>query len=105
MRISDWSSDVCSSDLATPEPRRAPLATAGGASSFLPPPQRRHSRRWRYHPGHFPARSKRRKITVPGRDDQRQHFAGRQIGRASCREKGCQNVEITVVDGTLKKKK
>src|SRR3546814_14891867 len=33
MRISDWSSDVCSSDLETQSQRRAALALAGGALS------------------------------------------------------------------------
>src|SRR3546814_15363729 len=47
MRISDWSSDVCSSDLPHPEvPRsrrrpRRPRARDGGRSERVPPPRRR----------------------------------------------------------------
>src|SRR3546814_12834697 len=32
-------------------------------------------------------------------------FADEEIGRAACRERGCQNVEIPVVAGPIKKKK
>src|SRR3546814_17060544 len=42
MRISDWSSDVCSSDLV--QPRRP-----GPAASEAPPPRPRHSSRWGLH--------------------------------------------------------
>src|SRR3546814_15970686 len=98
MRISDWSSDVCSSDLhpdakgfpvsdgrdGLGEPQGSGLAIVehhgcrllrggvGGSAGAL-----RHARNLQYRPG--------------------------QIGRASCRERVCQYVLISVVGGSLKK--
>src|SRR3546814_14040759 len=101
MRISDWSSDVCSSDLEEGGKRkgcgdrrgcaRTRRRTSAGA-------QRRHERR----------------IAV---GDLRQSDAGRsgvehpehgsparhEIGRASCRERECRYVLIPVVGVLLKK--
>src|SRR3546814_2038819 len=75
MRISDWSSDVCSSDLRTTKGDKGPVAgvLAGSfrsttAFSHLVPTTRRPS-------------------LQP--DD---HGPLRQIGRASCRERVCQYV-------------
>src|SRR3546814_18442196 len=85
MRISDWSSDLCSSDL---------IAAPGKHSCGKP----------------APATSSRLKPLLQGRagggggvsrslhDQQR---VG--IGRAACRESGCQYVEIEVVEGGVKK--
>src|SRR3546814_4431515 len=72
MRISDWSSDVCSSDLQRAERRRAG--------------DRQRAR----------ARA-RREVHLPGRDlGDGQEAAERdvlpEIGRASCRERVCQYV-------------
>src|SRR3546814_1576265 len=64
MRISDWSSDVCSSDLSAPAPRALT---------------------------HRPARPRR----PPGRCSPPWPAGrppGREIGRASCRERVCQYV-------------
>src|SRR3546814_5415228 len=63
MRISDWSSDVCSSDLA--HDRGTDLAAAGRVEAG-------NLGRARLHPRHPPAQ--------------------RKIGRASCRERVCQCV-------------
>src|SRR6056297_3681486 len=65
---SDWSSDVCSSDL----PDRDTIPAARASASFR---------------GHATART------------------ARQIGRASCRERVCQYVQISVVAASFKKKK
>src|SRR3546814_6820246 len=82
MRISDWSSDVCSSDLDDQEPEL--LARAGleqheagaGENDPEPAPEERQQRReWHRR---LPMRSPRRKAE--------------QIGRASCRERVCQYV-------------
>src|SRR3546814_13957478 len=96
MRISDWSSDVCSSDLEvcrTParavQGRSAPARQGTGAPRHLrrspplprPRPRDPHPRR-----------------SVEGA---LRHI---EIGRASCRERVCQYVEISVVAGSLKKK-
>src|SRR3546814_5669605 len=65
MRISDWSSDVCSSDLLPAASSRQPLVA--------------RSRRWT------------RKIFLPNCSRSRS-AAKSQIGRASCRERVCQYV-------------
>src|SRR3546814_15600755 len=76
MRISDWSSDVCSSDL-------------------------RGDRRGRRCRGQRGDRQQRRK----GRGRWgRRGGGGGQIGRASCRGRVCQYVSISVVAVSLKKK-
>src|SRR3546814_15590806 len=98
MRISDWSSDVCSSDLT------APTSGSGTGSSARAAGQTRFSR---------PLRSRRglrapdlvaagdmavlvahRGRAVGGEEDRAvevDHVAD-QIGRASCRERVCQSV-------------
>src|SRR3546814_13090638 len=105
MRISDWSSDVCSSDLATGatdaqwikdaqdiwrssgkslpdacDPAFAALAAKGGLSPEL---------RWE-------------RIELAA--TQWQPGVMREIGRASCRERVCQYGSISVVAVSLKKK-
>src|SRR3546814_19036478 len=84
MRISDWSSDVCSSDLlasARPlhHPRRRGRGCAAGGGD---PPFRIWPR--------------------PDRDRPRIRSDGDEIGRASCRERVCQYVSISVVAVSLK---
>src|SRR3546814_20313889 len=69
MRISDWSSDVCSSDLVA---RRRWRATALGTSCRLI----------------------RFLLSLPARHH--------EIGRASCRERVCQYVSISVVAVSVK---
>src|SRR3546814_11191083 len=90
MRISDWSSDVCSSDLQ-------PMAEADGLE------QR--------------ARLRPRLVDAGAVEQHRQHhvlqrgelgqqvveLVDEQIGRASCRERGCQYVLIWVVAVSLTK--
>src|SRR3546814_11192277 len=70
MRISDWSSDVCSSDLGWNRAGRAARA----------------------HGGRRAAAGARRQA------------GGGQIGRATCRERVCTYVKISVVAVSLKKK-
>src|SRR3546814_11420832 len=106
MRISDWSSDVCSSDLADRfiSARFRWIATASRAT-WAP------GRAW------FAAANgaARKKTTAPRTAEAttgsaRTRLSGRcflprrEIGRASCRERVCQSVLISVVAGTLKKK-
>src|SRR3546814_20975280 len=91
MRISDWSSDVCSSDLegggershgasADDRARRAGLCRGD-----------RHRR----------TKRQRQKLFRDAQDLPRYRSQDRQdgaeIGRASCRERGCQYVYISVV--------
>src|SRR3546814_10875291 len=80
MRISDWSSDVCSSDLATTRPQATVTTVATTAtqtvlsaaliswSETMPASVRRSS------------------------DSDSRYTAGTKIGRASCRERVCQYV-------------
>src|SRR3546814_1089081 len=89
MRISDWSSDVCSSDLPVhvPAGRRQRVrpgldARSGWHPGDLPrrlPPERGRAE-------HLQLRARRRRGTVPPLRRLR------EIGRASCRERVCQYV-------------
>src|SRR3546814_13910580 len=92
MRISDWSSDVCSSDLRSlkqPNSRRCrkQLAWAGPTSPPAAMPM-------------LPTANT--KVSLHSWDSRRRLPS--QIGRASCRERVCQYVSISVVAGSLKKK-
>src|SRR3546814_7212642 len=75
MRISDWSSDVCSSDLLQPGNRQGPAARPLFLDGLVV--GRRHST------GH------RGDTGKPG-----PHRKLSQIGRAPCRERVCQYVSI-----------
>src|SRR3546814_19867057 len=97
MLISDWSSDVCSSDLHE-------LALAGAPDLRLTVGARRHDAGVRLDIGLM-----HRLVGVAARD----HHLGRgeagvgvaqdeQIGRESCRERGCQYVEFSVVIVSIK---
>src|SRR3546814_7697231 len=87
MRISDWSSDVCSSDLAH---HGARLHRGGAALSGA-----RRGAVW-----HRAAPEVRRGPVPhdPG------PVADPEIGRASCRERVCEYVSISVCAGSLQKK-
>src|SRR3546814_13145532 len=108
MRISDWSSDVCSSDLARAlaarkevgqhrnrggRQRRFADADADTARHHLPigPGERAQS-------GHETPRG-----NAPG--DQALARTVVEVGRTSCRGRGGQYVEILVVAVSIKKKK
>src|SRR3546814_12064301 len=102
MRISDWSSDVCSSDLNTlidfryTQHFRAPRGKGGSGQNRTG------------------AGGEDLVIKVPVGtqllSDDKEHVladftkAGQKIGRASCRERVCQYVSISVVAVALKKK-
>src|SRR3546814_11245065 len=85
MRISYWSSDVCSSDLTAA--RLRPSTATMRAT-------RRRSRE-------TGARDDRRRSPAY---DQDRPSCGLKIGRASCRERVCQYVSISVVAVSLNKK-
>src|SRR3546814_19401975 len=109
MRISDWSSDVCSSDLcpvwhcrwtqsrALPHLRRKRACPARSADA------RRDGRRC-CHPqsADLAGFGRRARCEAGEWEDQRRVP---QIGRASCRERVWQYVEIAECAGTLKKKR
>src|SRR3546814_18249516 len=95
MRISDWSSDVCSSDLWFPEPSQttsaivdrhaSPFQTEGAVLEGLKRPV--FAREQFGSPERFVSVARRR-----------------EIGRASCRARVCQYVSISVVAVYLKQK-
>src|SRR3546814_11338308 len=106
MRISDWSSDVCSSDLSLCDQHHALCSTTQGKAIFTLVSSCEPAQPWSsFHksPAHVHcrgcARRGRRQDSVAGdcsRDPlqaavahHRRHF---QIGRASCRERVCQYV-------------
>src|SRR3546814_12414095 len=104
MRISDWSSDVCSSDLGL---------LHRGAAGLAVLPRLRASRRQR-RPAAGPGAEGRpvpvagdatdlrlrRRVRAAGAD----RAAGDQTGRESCRERVGQYVEISVTGVSLKTK-
>src|SRR3546814_12064913 len=94
MRISDWSSDVCSSDLC---------CRAAGTRCDEPADRRLEPR-----VGGERARRGGGARRTCGRDErgaaQARRPLVRQIGRALCRERVCQYVSISVVSVSLKKK-
>src|SRR3546814_19873313 len=97
MRISDWSSDVCSSDLwlmTEIETELFGMRVTGNAGIRFARTDQSSSG---FNSGSF--------VTVDrSYEDWLPSFNLNQIGRASCRERVCQYVYISVVAVTLKKK-
>src|SRR3546814_19703189 len=108
MRISDWSSDMCSSDL--PRRQRLPQLDCRRPDFLECPCVVRLARLTRAQARDAAeALDLCRGIAVLLDPAQcpvpRQHAAPfEQIGRASCRDRVCQYVSISVVAGSLKKK-
>src|SRR3546814_14209872 len=115
MRISDWSSDVCSSDLS--QVQRWPIRNS--PLGALLDPDRDLGKYGKVVPSGDP-----RILMVEARDPKRPEYGvitlifqrkasapaglemyGWEIGRASCRERVCQYVYISVVAVSLQKKK
>src|SRR3546814_17669480 len=94
MRISDWSSDVCSSDLKPPAARRRrPGAQAFQNMRAAPDAAIADDLDFSTH-----------RVDNLAQLIERRAAAIEQIGRASCGERVGQYVEIAVVAGSLKKK-
>src|SRR3546814_19918732 len=102
MRISDWSSDVCSSDLvlhkrvallrvSTEDTPRVPLSEQLKVETLPNGFAKIEIRHGFMQP-----------VDVPETLERCRTFG--QIGRASCRERVCQSVSISVVAVSLKKK-
>src|SRR3546814_12490626 len=97
MRIRDWSSDVCSSDLAVREPaNRATGGDVGRVGSLEPV-------------GAGLLVQLADQVAGRGEHDRVQTLGavglpGGEVGRASWRERVCQHVESSVVDVSLKQK-
>src|SRR3546814_18554144 len=102
MRISDWSSDVCSSDLEMIA--RSAVDDAQDGETTIPAQVAGFEGRERQHLdqllAHVPARDQQCAGLGVARGLQLQ----REIGRASCRERVCQYVSISVGAVSLKKK-
>src|SRR3546814_12997137 len=104
MRISDWSSDVCSSDLQ----RAAPLVE-GEKNGMLAAPCGGQRERQGQRGLSDPRSADEKRVGSPPQATAEQFVdlgiaARRKIGRASCRERVCQYVSISVVAVSLKKK-
>src|SRR3546814_19108414 len=117
MRISDWSSDVCSSDLSGLEKERTRLIAAdkGAAPGAAPTPKPSGDSVDALHAlilHQLDEDQAQDIISIPlaGKSSLADHMViatGRStpIGRASCGERVCQYVELSVVAVSLKKKK
>src|SRR3546814_13171601 len=106
MRISDWSSDVCSSDLVRADDEHVARQLRIPARDFrchrLARPQRAGELR-RMHADH------QLDVVASGevpdrREPPVEHSGNGEIGRASCRDRECQSVEISVAAVILTKK-
>src|SRR3546814_14343547 len=101
MRISDWSSDVCSSDLHDPAPGVVRIDCQGGYAQIG------------FDAGRPLINDKARRCGIAALAiNNCIHFAALwpevealEIGRASCRERVCPYVSISVVAVSLNKKK
>src|SRR3546814_15672646 len=103
MRISDWSSDVCSSDLD----RNVRSGRRGILAGLLQDAARRaQAGRRRRDSGHHHQPEDLRRIPQQARLHPEVQFPGRivEMGRASCRERVWQYVKISVFAETLTKK-
>src|SRR3546814_17696032 len=121
MRISDWSSDVCSSDLLQGRPRAPDAAAPLNAAAFLCGEGRDRQPMRRTDVHRVPDRTAPRSLAIPlfwmdmvvhlkcrGRVGFSAHglaAAQQKIGRASCRERVWQYGSISVVAVSLKKNK
>src|SRR3546814_17711835 len=98
MRISYWSSDVCSSDLRLEQKRFDRLA-------HLFDDRHRHAMFERPFGGGIGAhRLVEQHLDLGAEGDDGQRHPARQIGRASCRDRVCQYVKISVVAVSFKTK-
>src|SRR3546814_13843499 len=107
MRISDWSSDVCSSDLLDFDPAEEPVALQlGGSEPQALAESARLGRQWGYDEINL-------NCGCPSERVQRGAFGAclmaepdlvAEIGRASCRERVCTYVSSSVCAVSLQKK-
>src|SRR3546814_15711620 len=111
MRISDWSSDVCSSDLLWKiQPPRPMNATSDAASTTCSGMLLRRRSLAVFSRSFQPSKVPRGHIAVAtpssssAKAPQYARNQSQEIGRAQCRDRVGKYSEITVADGTLQKK-
>src|SRR3546814_12541703 len=106
MRISDWSSDVCSSDLGAGTMHPATFLRALGPepwrAAYVQPSRRPSDARYGENPNRLGKYFQYQVILKPSPDDVQDVYLDK-IGSASCRERVCQYVSISVGAGHLKK--
>src|SRR3546814_19187691 len=95
MRISDWSSDVCSSDLKNEIAEKAKAQAAYEQAQAVNDHNAKEMEKLKA------AEKLARQLVAEAQERARI----REIGRASCRERECQYVWITVVAVSFKKEK
>src|SRR3546814_12544244 len=103
MRISDWSSDVCSSDLETETPERGDAIARGLRASGVQQAAAERLAVDDRHVGGGVAAAADTRLDLPGGDlaaDQHD----RKIGRAACRERVC-SVRVDLGGRRVSKKK
>src|SRR3546814_16283409 len=104
MRISDWSSDVCSSDLPALDALLGCFPFWSDQPHACNPLDGRHDiYRAADRPPSIAGRIHKRPPVQPSLAGARRSITT-EIGRESCRERGCQYVSIWVVAVYLKKK-
>src|SRR3546814_12740085 len=107
MRISDWSSDVCSSDLAFDLALAEAVAVLRDALGHAVAHERgrRGAAGGDAHPAADHGAAQRGYPELRKDRPGLQHHLRIEIGRASCRERVCQDVVIPVVAVSYKKQK
>src|SRR3546814_11064815 len=102
MRISDWSSDVCSSDLLLEELRKGKAGVADGKALICSLQGVRPPRDWKDEEDAKGTTAKLARFLHSEAENKAP--IDMEIGRATCRERGGQYGEIPVVAVYLKKK-
>src|SRR3546814_13524923 len=100
MRISDWSSDVCSSDLGDAKPLTRDQACPSGRRQIQVPPISAAARGMS---DQGKGEAKRPSTALNAKAASAARLP-RQIGSATCRERVCQYVSISVVAVSLQNK-
>src|SRR3546814_18907789 len=105
MRISDWSSDVCSSDLLTPPGKRPMTIVAHEKRRASAGIGRSQAKAGRYFDQPTHDRTRTTSSHIAAKNSGKPIAKSQKNGRASCREREVQYVELSVGAVSLKKKK
>src|SRR3546814_18981291 len=104
MRISDWSSDVCSSDLVYKNFVHAGAKLSDADKAKLKDPNKEESTLSTTFTNKLLAATKAAAPVIADKEKQAGLSDAEQIGRASSRESGCQIVKISEVTVAIKNK-